>query len=194
MNYKSSIMLSVLCLLVGISPIYLASCGDNENEPDNVITRVQDGNGKVFLEKGILVDANLDYTQSELEDALSQHEWEREYCFYYDNSKVSDRVEIGGLPIIIHTNGTIEYDFGSERSRFRDLSIFGKRITATMIEDFLSSTYYPPLSYTIVSLDITDDGGRIVMDYKEIYDVDGFRTSSLYARMVWKMKVEDINE
>ena len=66
MNYKSSIMLSVLCLLVGISPIYLASCGDNENEPDNVITRVQDGNGKVFLEKGILVDANLDYTQSEL--------------------------------------------------------------------------------------------------------------------------------
>ena len=173
MNYKSSIMLSVLCLLVGISPIYLASCGDNENEPDNVITRVQDGNGKVFLEKGILVDANLDYTQSELEDALSQHEWEREYCFYYDNSKVSDRVEIGGLPIIIHTNGTIEYDFGSESSRFRDLSIFG---------------------YTIVSLDITDDGGRIVMDYKEIYDVDGFRTSSLYARMVWKMKVEDINE
>ena len=63
-----------------------------------------------------------------------------------------------------------------------------------MIEDFLSSTYYPPLSYTIVSLDITDDGGRIVMDYKEVYDVDGFRTSSLYARMVWKMKVEDINE
>ena len=181
-------------MLLAAIAVMMTACDKNDELDDDVITRVQDGNGKVFLEKGILVDANLDYTQSELEDALSQHEWEREYCFYYDNSKVSDRVEIGGLPIIIHTNGTIEYDFGSESSRFRDLSIFGKRITATMIEDFLSSTYYPPLTYTIVSLDITDDGGRIVMDYKEIYDVDGFRTSSLYARMVWKMKVEDINE
>ncbi|MBQ3323597.1 MAG: hypothetical protein IJG81_02005 [Muribaculaceae bacterium] len=181
-------------MLFAAIAVMMTACNKNDEIGDDVITRVQDGNGKVFLEKGILVDANLDYTQSELEDALSQHEWEREYCFYYDNSKVSDRVEIGGLPIIIHTNGTIEYDFGSESSRFRDLSIFGKRITATMIEDFLSSTYYPPLSYTIVSLDITDDGGRIVMDYKEVYDVDGFRTSSLYARMVWKMKVEDINE
>jgi len=185
-------MKTIIFLSMFISPILFASCGDKDNEPDDVITRVQDGNGKVFLEKGILVDANLDYTQSELENALSQHEWEQEYCFYYDNSNVSDIVEISGLPIKIHTNGTIELEeLYPGYPSIRIITITGKSITATN-EDIFSSTYCPPLSYTIVSLDMTDDFGRIVMDYKMDHNVDGFMTSSLYARMVWKMK--DINE
>ena len=175
-------------MLFAAITVMMTACNKNDELDDDVITRVQDGNGKVFLEKGILVDANLDYTQLELENALSQHDWEREYCFCYDNSKISDRVEISGLPIKIHTNGTIELEeLYPGYPSLRVITITGKRITATN-EDIFSSTYCPPLSYTIVSLDMTDDFGRIVMDYKMDQDIDGFKTSSLYARMVWKKK------
>ena len=66
MEYKSTIIteINILCLLM--CSFLISSCGDddkNEELGDDVITRVQDGNGKAFLESGELVDATLDFTQ-----------------------------------------------------------------------------------------------------------------------------------
>ena len=167
------------------------SCGDDKDEPVNPdeITRVQDGNGKVFLENGTLVDANLDYTQAELEQALNQYDWEREYSFYYDNHKISQKMEINAMPRIIHPDGTIEFDFPIEDARVRLYTVSGKQITAIQNAPSWSSSMYSPVVLTVVSLDMTENSGRIVMDRKIDMELDGYSTSSLYVRMVWKAKM-----
>ena len=96
MEYKSTIIteINILCLL--LCSFLISSCGgDDKNDEigDDVITRVQDGNGKVFLENGELVDATLDFTQQDLENAISSYEWERAYGFYYDNHKIGQRIQ-----------------------------------------------------------------------------------------------------
>ena len=83
-------MKKVIFLFIVIATAIIAvSCGHSD-EPDPVkpdeITRVKDGNGKVFLENGVLVDANIDYTSAELSKALTENEWYFDYGFYYDNS------------------------------------------------------------------------------------------------------------
>ena len=156
------------------------SCGDSKDEPvtPDEITRVQDGNGKVFLENGTLVNANLDYTQAELIDALNKYDWEREYSFYYDNHKISPKTEIDAMPRIIHPDGTIEFA--------------GKQITAIYQAPAWSSSWYPDVVLTVVSLDMTETSGRIVMDRKIFReDLEGFSSASLYVRMVWKAKMTD---
>ena len=76
-----------LILMLLAAGLLAVSCGhDDEPVDPNEITRVQDGNGKVFLESGLLVEANLNYTQNDLINALATYEWERDYCFYYDNN------------------------------------------------------------------------------------------------------------
>ena len=95
-----------LYLLMILATGMFTSCGDDEPE----ITRVQDGNGKVFLETGTLVDANLSFSEAELEQALSTYKWEREYSFYYDNQTISNRYEVKGLPTVMHPDGTIELE------------------------------------------------------------------------------------
>jgi hypothetical protein len=169
----------------------LISCGHDEPVDPNEITRVQDGNGKVFLENGTLVDANLDYTQAELEQALQQYDWEREYSFYYDNRKISPKMEINAMPRIIHPDGTIEFDFSIEDARVRLYTISGKQITAIQNAPSWSSSMYPPVVLTVVSLDMTETSGRIVMDRKIDMELDGYSTSSLYVRMVWKARMTD---
>ena len=66
-----------LILMLLAAGLMAISCGHDEPVDPNEITRVQDGKGKVFLENGTLVDANLDYTQAELIDALNKYDWER---------------------------------------------------------------------------------------------------------------------
>lgn len=174
-------------VLLALSLVFiLAACGNDEPDDPNKLTRVQDGNGKVFLEKGKLVDANLDYTQDQLIEALNRYEWQREYSFYYDNKTISGKDEMAWLPIKMHTDSTIEYDTDIDAAKFWDMSISGKRITATMRYNPTSSSYYPPVNYTVVALDLTPNAGRIVMDCKWTHDVDGFNASTLYIRMVWK--------
>ena len=120
-----------LILMLFAAGLMAVSCGhDDEPVDPNEITRVQDGNGKVFLENGTLVDANLDYTQAELIDALNKYDWEREYSFYYDNRKISPKMEINAMPRIIHPDGTIEFDFPIEEGRLRLYTVSGKQITA----------------------------------------------------------------
>ena len=166
--------------------LLMISCGHDEPVGSDEITRVQDGNGKVFLENGLLVDANLDYTQAELDQALKSYDWEREYSFYYDNHTISSKTEIGGMPVAIHGDGTIEFDFDIEDARVRTYTVSGKKITAIMQTPVWSSSYYPPVTLIVVSLDMTDDSGRIVMDRKIDMELDGYSSSSLYVRMVWR--------
>ena len=75
-----------LILMLLAAGLMAVSCGHDEPDDPNAVTRVQDGNGKVFLENGLLVEANLNYTQNDLINALATYEWERDYCFYYDNN------------------------------------------------------------------------------------------------------------
>lgn len=171
--------------------IIMISCGHDEPVDPNEITRVQDGNGKVFLENGTLVDANLDYTQAELEQALQQYDWEREYSFFYDNRKISPKTEIDAMPRIIHPDGTIVFDFPAEDARVRTYTVSGKQITATQQAPPWSSSMYSPVVLTVVSLDMTERSGRIVMDRKIDMELDGYSTGSLYVRMVWKAKMID---
>ena len=175
--------LLIMLLAAGLMAV---SCGHDEPVDPNEITRVQDGNGKVFLENGTLVDANLDYTQSELIDALNKYDWEREYSFYYDNSKISPKTEIDAMPRIIHPDGTIVFDFPAEDARVRLYTVSGKQITAIQNAPSWSSSMYSPVVLTVVSLDMTESSGRIVMDRKVDMELDGYSTSSLYVRMVWK--------
>lgn len=177
-----------LILMLLAAGLMAISCGHDEPDP-NEITRVQDGNGKVFLENGTLVDANLDYTQAELIDALNKYDWEREYSFYYDNHKISPKMEINAMPRIIHPDGTIEFDFSIEDARVRLYTVSGKQITAIQNAPSWSSSMYSPVVLTVVSLDMTENSGRIVMDRKIDMELDGYSTSSLYVRMVWKAKM-----
>ncbi len=110
-----------LILMLLATGLMAVSCGDSD-EPEPVkpdeITRVQDGNGKIFLENGVLVNANIDYTSTELSKALTEHEWYFDYGFYYDNSHVSPKKEFGGYwPTNIHVDGTIEYSLKSATYR-----------------------------------------------------------------------------
>lgn len=181
-----------LILMLLAAGLMAVSCGHDEPDDPNEITRVQDGNGKVFLENGTLVDANLDYTQSELEQALQQYEWEREYCFFYDNHNISSRVsELRYMPITIHTNGTI--DITDEYPlRQREYTIKGKILTMSLIEDVFSSYYELPRDFVIVALDISENGGRMIMDTNlKGYEYKNYDPNSMSTRMVWKAKMTD---
>ena len=180
-----------LILMLLAAGLMAVSCGhDDEPVDPNEITRVQDGNGKVFLENGTLVDANLDYSQEELEQALKLYEWEREYCFFYDNRNVSSRIsELRYMPIIIHTNGTI--DITDEYPlRQREYTIKGKILTMSLIEDVWSSYYELPRDFVIVALDIKENGGRMIMDTNlKGYEYKNYDPNTMNVRMVWKAKM-----
>ena len=107
-----------LILMLLATGLMAVSCGHDEPDDPNAVTRVQDGNGKVFLENGLLVEANLNYTQNDLINALATYEWERDYCFYYDNKTISNKTDISAMPILMHTDMTIEFDFPIESARF----------------------------------------------------------------------------
>ena len=122
---KTNIILSLLFTL-----LMCCSCGGNDKNDelgDDVITRVQDGNGKVFLESGVLVDANLNFTQAQLEQALDNYEWETDYSFYYDNNIISSNKANTDFEISFHTNRTAECPLFTSNSRIRDVAVEGKQ-------------------------------------------------------------------
>lgn len=180
---KVKIRFLVICAVFAFMSVSCSKGDDLDNNP-NKITRVQDGKGKVFLENGTLVDANINYTQEQLIDALSSYEWECEYGFYYDDNYISGKTDINYLPTKIHKDGTFENPLTPQNTW--TISVSGKKLTATMNFNAISSSYYPPRTYTIISLDLSNNSGRIVMDYKRPDDVSGFDPNSLYIRMVWK--------
>jgi hypothetical protein len=64
--------------------------------------------------------------------------------------------------------------------------VSGKKMTTAMIYNPVSSAAYPPMVYTVISLDLSNNSGRMVMDYKTPTEVSGFDSKSLYVRMVFK--------
>ena len=175
-----------------MSAVFLFACGDSD-EPDPVnpdeITRVQDGNGKVFLEDGTLVDANIDYTSDALNKALISHEWYFDHGFFYDNAHVSSKQELGGnWPTNIHADGTIEYKkFPKQEGKIRDFSINGKELISTPRTEIHSSFAILIEKYVIIAVDLSDDGrGRMILDKKLTSSpIDGYDANSSYARTVW---------
>lgn len=168
-----------LYLLMILATGMLTSCGDDEPE----ITRVQDGNGKVFLETGTLVDANLNFSEAELEQALNTYKWEREYSFYYDNQTISNRYEVKGLPTVMHPDGTIEFDDESTAK----YTVLDKHILITneVQVGVNNYSYYDKLD--VVSLDLTKGAGRMIIDriVPNGYGKSDY-VNTTYTRMVWR--------
>lgn len=172
-----------LYLLMILATGMFTSCGDDEPE----ITRVQDGNGKVFLETGTLVDANLNFSEAELEQALSTYKWEREYSFYYDNQTISNRYEVKGLPTVMHPDGTIELESLSGEASTSHYVVRDKHIYVTSEPEAWSDTYYSIDAMKVVSLDLTEGAGRMITDRiapKGYGKSDNYNTT--YIRMVWR--------
>ena len=93
------------------------------------------------------------------------------------------------MPIIIHTNGTI--DITDEYPlRQREYTIKGKILTMSLIEDVWSSYYELPRDFVIVALDIKENGGRMIMDTNlKGYEYKNYDSNSISVRMVWKAKM-----
>lgn len=175
-----------ICLYFLVLAFVLVSCGNEEpGERDHdrdLVTRPQDGNGKAFLENGKYVEANLNFTEAQLRDALSKYDWERDYCFYYDNTKVYDKSNIGGLPLKMTMNGQMLYDYFSYGDLIKtDIKIKGKLLITEHNPDILSSFYLCSSTYIVVALDISDNSGRIIMDCA----ANTSEQSTQMVRMIW---------
>ena len=172
-----------LYLLMILAAGMFTSCGDDEPE----ITRVQDGNGKVFLETGTLVDANLNFSEAELEQALNTYKWEREYSFYYDNQTISNRYEVKGLPTVMHPDGTIVFDDESTAK----YTVLDKHILITneVQVGVNNYSYYDKLD--VVSLDLTKGAGRMIIDriVPNGYGKSDY-VNTTYTRMVWRAVIQ----
>ena len=179
MKYSSFILISLIGLLS------LASCSHDEPEYYN-----QEATGETFIENGVLVKANTDFSTEMLTYALSKHEWKRTSVFYYDDNYVSDKFSVSGAPLFIHRNGTIEYVSGmGDDARIRQYMVNGRELTVTMKNHtWWSDAYYPDELYTVVSVDLKKNSGRIIMDRELSGAIEGFDNdnhSVIHQRSVW---------
>ena len=174
---------SFLSMLIAIWFIAI-SCSHDEPEFYN-----QEATGETFIENGVLVKANTDFSSEMLSYAMSKHEWKRVSVFYYDDSHVSDKFSISGAPIYIHRNGTAEYISGmGDDARIRQYTVNGKQLTITMKDHpWWSNAYYPDELYTVVSVDLKKNSGRIIMDRELSWAIDGldYDINSIHQRSVW---------
>ena len=180
MRIKTSTITAIYIFSFIMLSFFVSSCGgDDKNDEigDDVITRVQDGNGKV------------DFTQQDLENAISSYEWERAYGFYYDNHKIGQRIEFDFMPVYIHSDFTMQYTNSNISTRIRELSVVGRQLTS-ILNNPISSTYMPDQYFTVVALDIDDGKGRMIMDCKYRMEVEGYSKKSLAIRLVWYTKDE----
>ncbi|MBR6285333.1 MAG: hypothetical protein IKR25_13735 [Muribaculaceae bacterium] len=180
-------------VLVPMFAALLLACGGND-EPAPVktdeVTRVKDGNGKVFLENGVLVDAHIDYTAAELSAALTEHEWTFDYAFYYDNTHVSaKREELAAYcPTHIHADGTMEFNHYLPDARIRDITVKGKELTVTARLPIYSSTYIPTETYVVVAFNLNGEGDGLMIIDKKLATIalEDYDANSSYIRMVWR--------
>lgn len=148
-------------------PTMTASCGgDKGNEPDEpgkneeVVTRVQDRDGMIFLQDGKLVEANTAFSTSLLHQALTESNWKRDYGILYDNKHISGIFDLSNaaLPLMLMTDQTAMFPYSSKRP----YTLSGK--TMTIAADPVSSKMYPVDKYTIVAVDYTPTMKRIATD------------------------------
>ncbi|MBE6316323.1 MAG: hypothetical protein E7078_06750 [Bacteroidales bacterium] len=171
----------LLLLVIGVIAV---SCG--HDEPDYYS---QEASGETFIENGVLVEANTDFSQEMLTYALSKHEWKSVSFFFYDKEHVSDKVSLPGAPLYIHRDGTVEYSEAlGPYASIRQYTISGKEMTVSMKDNpGWSNALYPDVVYTVVSVDLKKNSGRIIMDREVSGFVDGldYDVNSLYLRSVW---------
>ena len=183
----------IVFILVPVLSVILFSCG-GKDEPEqpktDEITRVKDGNGKVFLENGVLVDAHIDYTAAELNKALTEHEWTFDYAFYYDNTHVSAKQEqlAAYCPTHIHADGTMEFNHYLPDARIRDITVKGKELTVTARLPIYSSTYIPTETYVVVAFNLNGEGDGLMIIDKKLATIalEDYDANSSYIRMVWR--------
>ena len=175
----------ILLLLVSLC----VSCGDDEPNYNKKpkINRPQDGNGKVFIENGKLVDGNIDYSDAQLSEALKCYDWKKQYSFYYDNDKVSGKMDIDGMPTIIHANGNMEYwSLDGSYISTSTINLKGKLLITSQQRDPSSGSIYLAKTYIVTALDISDGKGRMIIDFKLQQEIPGYDYSSSFVRMVWE--------
>ena len=184
-----------LSLILILEVTLCVSCGNDEPNYNKKteITRPKDGNGKVFVESGKLIDSNMNFTKEQLTDAMDNYEWELEYAIYYDNNTVSGRLQIiNALPIKIHIDKDKKMEYlytydGYTRTDFREVTIKEKLLIAEQPQHSTAGSIYFADEFIVVSLDLSEESGRMIMDYKLNREVKGYDTNSLYTRMVWNM-------
>ena len=172
---------SFLLMLIAIGLIAI-SCSHDEPEYYN-----QEATGETFIENGVLVKANTDFSTEMLTYALSKHEWKRVSIFYYDGKNVSDKVTLPGAPLYIHKNGTVEYISSlGEGASIRQYTVNEKQLTVTMKDrPWWSDAYYFDEVYTVVSVDLKKNSGRIIMDRDLSGSIDGLDFTPTHERSVW---------
>lgn len=168
------------------------SCGDDDPSgggDDGKITRVQDGDGKAFLEGGKLVDANLKYTRELRDSAFAHYDWTSEYAICYDNKRISGKIkdtENYTFPDSIGSDFTMRFNgwIGGYKYSYE---IEGRKLLAKMISmwhyDFIDVNTH---IIKVVAIDINGDKGRIIVDEK--HDIKGFSSASSYVRVVLRGK------
>ena len=176
-----------LILMLLATGLMAVSCGhSDEPEPEkpDEITRVQDGNGKIFLENGLLVEANTTFNESLMNQALAETNWKRSYSFLYDNHHVSGIIEYNNrfMPFELLPDKKAKFSDNTTRP----YSMSGRTISFTANPS--SSTSFPSNPYTIVAIDYTESMKRIVTDVWAAGIVkipDGYDMKTTTIRTVW---------
>ena len=176
----------LLIAVVACCAMAFVSCGDDDPSggDDGKITRVQDGDGKAFLENGKLVDANLKYKRELRDSAFAHYDWTSEYAICYDNKRISGKIkdiENYTFPDSIGSDFTMRFNGWLDRYMY-SYEIEGRKLITKMI--YLPQYSYIDVIHTIkvVAIDINGDKGRVIIDEKN--DIKGFSSASSYVRVV----------
>ena len=176
----------LMIAVVACCAMAFVACGDDDPSggDDGKITRVQDGDGKAFIEDGKLVDANLKYTRDLRDSAFSHYDWMCEYAICYDNKRISGKIkdiENYTFPDSIGSDFTMRFNGWLDRYMY-SYKIEGRKLIAEMI--YLPHYSYIDVPHTIkvVAIDINGDKGRVIIDEK--HEIKGFLSASSYVRVV----------
>lgn len=182
------LMLVVLACCV----MTFVSCGDDDPSggDDGKITRVQDGDGKAFLEDGKLVDANLKYTRELRDSAFSHYDWTYDYVICYDNKRISGKIKdienYTPFPDSIGSDFTMR--FKREGSYKYSYEINGRKLIAKLLDMAHYNLYDPPHTLKVVAIDINGDKGRVIIDERHEGQTKGFSVASSYLRVIFSGK------
>ncbi len=182
----------LLIAVVACCAMAFVSCGDDDPSggDDGKITRVQDGDGKAFLEGGKLVDANLKYTRELRDSAFSHYDWTFEYAICYDSKRISQKIDVSDnqsytrWPININADNTMVLSLMSMYEYRYEIS--GRKLIATLIEYEWQSYIDSPHTFKVVAIDLYSKKktGRLIVDVKCVSAIKGFSLASTYERVV----------
>ena len=157
--------------------------------PRNGIT---DGDGVIFWEKGKMITVNTDFTQSDLEQALSKMSWKNERNIVYDKNYIS-----GGNAFSNHRRLLPKYlidgiakfnELDEVEISPRKYKMKGKAFVVDM--DLLSSNWEDPVTYRVIALNIANDSTSYMITDR-VYPIWGYRPKwldyySMTVRLLWK--------